>query len=612
MVQLQKIGRVNQLIQQSFLGKWVIIGLSIGIVAGLGATAFYFAIQLVTNVMLVGITGFSPPNPAGEIAAIPSVNPNYLLIPVSTVLGGLIAGIIVYGFAPEAEGHGTDEAIAAFHRKEGKIRKRIPLVKAIASAFTIGSGGSGGREGPTAQIAAGFGSFVGDLFRLTTRDRRIAVAVGIGAGIGSIFKSPFGGAILSGEILYSGGDFEVEALLPGFVASPIGYVIFASFTGFSPIFGNSISYTFTEPRNLLIYAALGIICGLVGRLYTTSFYSVKKFFSNLVLPKFTRPMIGAAISGMIAIFFPQVTGLGYGYLQYLINGNLNLISPNFISLPLLGTLLIIIVAKIVATSFTVGSGGSAGVFAPSLAIGGFIGASVWVVTNMLLPGWIKIPAPVIIVGMVALFAGVGRVPIAVILMVSEMTGTLTLLVPSMVAVVVAYYITGPKYTIYRSQVRTRSESPAHLGDYNIPLLVRIHVVDAMNPNVASFDPSESVRKAYDTILDKGYRDIPIVHSGDLVGLVTMSELLEVPRESMDSVKLETVMNKNPTVAYSDESLREVFNKMTTNRIDLLPVISRESTRLLGVVSFTDAMKAYDRAIGALSKSEPTGKDETRK
>ena len=615
MVQSQRARGLNQIIQQSFLGKWVVIGLLIGIIAGVGATIFYFLIQFVTNTMLGGITGFYPPNPAGETPALTIIHANFFLIPLSTAVGGLIAGIIVYRFAPEAEGHGTDEAIAAFHRKDGKIRRRIPIVKAIASAFTIGSGGSGGREGPTAQIAAGFGSFVGDLLRLTPRDRRIAVAVGIGAGIGSIFKSPFGGAILSGEILYSGGDFEVEALLPGFVASPIGYVIFASLTNFIPIFGNSVTYVFTEPRNLLIYAALGIICGLVGRLWTTTFYSTRRFFSTLRLPRFSRPMIGAAIAGVIAIFFPQVIGLGYGYLQYLINAKTpsdlaSMIYPNFFLLPLLATLVIIVLLKIVATSFTVGSGGSAGVFAPSLVIGGFVGASVWVVTNMLLPGWIPIPAPVIIVGMVALFGGVGRVPIAVILMVSEMTGTLTLLVPSMVAVVVSYFVTGPKFTIYRNQVRTRSESPAHVGEYSVPLLVRIHVVDAMNPNVVSFGPAETVRKAYEAMLDRGYKDIPVADSGKLVGLATMSELLRVPRENMESTKLETVMNKNPTVAYSDETLRDVLNKMTANRIDLLPVVSRESTQLLGILGLTDAMRAYDRAVAAISKSEPTQQDST--
>src|SRR5208337_2612226 len=137
--------------------------------------------------------------------------------------------------------------------------------------------GSGGREGPTAQIAAGFGSFIGGILKLPVRDRRIAVAVGIGAGIGAIFKSPFGGAILAGEILYSGGDFEVDALLPGFIASPVGYVIFASFAGYTPIFGSSIAYAFTQPTSLVFYAILGLLCGLVGRAHTATFYKVKTF-----------------------------------------------------------------------------------------------------------------------------------------------------------------------------------------------------------------------------------------------------------------------------------------------------------------------------------------------
>ena len=188
--------RLQRFLNRSFLGKWAFLGLLIGLVAGFGATVFYFAIQLVTNFFLGGITGYYPPNTAGETPALISVNPHFWLVPLSTALGGLIAGLLIFLFAPEAEGHGTDAAIDAFHNKGGEIRRRFPIVKTIASAFTIGSGGSAGREGPTAQIAAGFGSMIADVFGLSARDRRIALAAGIGAGIGSIFKSPFGGAIL--------------------------------------------------------------------------------------------------------------------------------------------------------------------------------------------------------------------------------------------------------------------------------------------------------------------------------------------------------------------------------------------------------------------------------
>ena len=305
---------LNRGTQQNYLGKWTVVGVLIGVVAGLGATAFYYGIQLFTDLMLGGLTGFVPPNPAGEIQTFSAAHPDFLLIPLVAMAGALAAGVIIFTLAPEAEGHGTDEAISAFHRGDGKIRRRIPFVKAVASVFTLGSGGSGGREGPTAQIGAGFGSFVGDVLGLSVKERRIAVAVGIGAGIGAIFKAPFAGAILSGEILYSGGDLEVEALVPAFIAAPAGYLIFASITGFTPIFGNSIaSYSFTNLTSVPVYMALGLGCGLVGKLYSTTFYSVRSIFSSLALPRFLKPVLGAAVTGVIGIFFPQVLGLGYGF-----------------------------------------------------------------------------------------------------------------------------------------------------------------------------------------------------------------------------------------------------------------------------------------------------------
>ncbi|MGI0080404.1 MAG: chloride channel protein, partial [Nitrososphaerales archaeon] len=575
--------------------KWVLVGGLIGIVAGFGATIFYFAIQLVSNTVLGGITGFYPPNPAGEAAAPLTINPHFLLIPISTAIGGLIAGALIYGLAPEAEGHGTDAAIDAFHNKGGAIRHRAPIVKTIASAFTIGTGGSAGREGPTAQIAAGFGSMVGEIFGLSVRDRRIAVAAGIGAGIGSIFKSPFGGAILSAEILYSGGDIEAAALIPAFIATPLGYVIFGSFTGFTPIFGTSIQYIF-NPLNLVLYALLGFLCAGVGRMYTMSFYSVKKFFDGFKIPRFARPMIGAAIAGVIGIFFPEVLGLGYGFLQFAINGDFNSISVNYVALPLSMILLLLILFKIFATSLTVGSGGSGGVFAPSLAIGGYLGALLWVVMHDFGLNLIPIPAPLVIVGMMALFAGVGRVPIAVILMVSEMTGNLTLLAPSMIAVVISYYFTGSKHTIYHNQVLTRAESPAHRGEYNIPLMTKLFVSDAMNKDVQSLDENDSVEKANQMMLEKGYKGIPIVSGGKVVGIVALSDVQLIPKEKSPATKLKEIMTRNVISIGPNETILEALRKMTANSIGRLPVVDQTTGSLLGIITRTDLFRAYDAAV----------------
>jgi len=290
------------------------------------------------------------------------------MIPVVTTGGGLLCGLIVYGLAPEAEGHGTDAAIEAFHYKRGFIRRRILYVKLVASAITIGSGGSAGREGPTAQIAAGFGSFLGDLLHLDEHDRRIAMAAGIGAGVGAIFKAPFGGALLSAEILYK-RDVESEALFPAFIAAVVGYSIYASWTGWTPIFGRGARFSFTQPVQLIGFVILGIACGLVGHLYPRCLYGVRDLARRLRIPNFTKPAIGGLIVGAIGVFLPQALGMGYGWAQFGINSDFSQVPA--------ALMLGLVFVKIVTTSFTIGSGGSGGVFGPGIVTGGFLGAGLW-------------------------------------------------------------------------------------------------------------------------------------------------------------------------------------------------------------------------------------------
>lgn len=596
-----KSGRFLKYINKNYFTKWVIIGLLIGIVAGFGATIFYLFIALVSNSVLGTITGFHPPSPAGEAASLANIaNPKYYLIPVVTMIGGLIAGLLVYTLAPEAEGHGTDAAIDAFHNKGGVIRKRIPLVKMIASAFTIGTGGSAGREGPTAQIAAGFGSILGDVFKLSASDRRIALAAGIGAGIGSIFKSPFGGAILSAEILYSGPDMDAAALIPAFIATPIGYVIFGSFTGFTPIFGYTAQYSFSHPLDLVVYALLGVLCAGFGRLYTYSFYGVKKLFDELKIPKVVKPMIGAGLAGVIAIFFPQITGLGYGFVQYLINGQYSLIATNYFNIKSLAIVFLLLVfLKIFATSLTVASGGSGGVFAPALVVGGFAGAFLWMVVNYVFPGMFPNAAPLVVIGMMALFGGVGRAPIAVILMVTEMTGSLALIGPAMVAVVISYFFVGPKYTIYQSQVPSRADSPAHRGEYNIPIMSTILVNEAMRTKVATLQPEETVEKAFALMSEMKIRGLPITTPGNqVVGIITMSDVLKVSSEQMKIARLGDIMTKNVITLFPDDTLLEALSKLTTGGFGRLPVIKRESGQLVGILTRTDLFRAYRNKVEA--------------
>ena len=219
------------------LAKWLLVSSAIGIVAGVAAIVFDAAIRWVTEFFLGTVVGYMPPAPAGEGLTVVTTMEHPWRLPLVTTLGGALSGLIVFKLAPEAEGHGTDAAIAAIHHHDGRVRARIPPIKLVASAITIGSGGSAGREGPTAQISAGFGSLLAGWLGLDVADRRIAVAAGIGSGIGAIFRAPLGGALLASEILYI-HDFEVEAIIPALIASIVGYTVFGSYCGFAPMFGN--------------------------------------------------------------------------------------------------------------------------------------------------------------------------------------------------------------------------------------------------------------------------------------------------------------------------------------------------------------------------------------
>ena len=378
----------------SYGRKWLVLGVVIGITAGLGAVVFYEALRATTHLFLGVIAGYTVPTPVGEGGRAASAHlTRPWAIPLVACLGALAGAILVFAIAPEAEGHGTDAAIAAVHHNPRGIRLRTVAVKIVASALTIGSGGSGGREGPTGQISAGFGSFLARLLDLSPADARIAVASGIGSGIGSIFGAPLGGAVLATEIMYR-DDFEVEALLPSFIASIVGYVVFSSVEGFSPLFGNVESYRLTDARQLLWFGLIGILGGLIGLLYAKGFYGIADLFARLPIPRWVRPALGGLIVGCIALAIPEVLGTGYGWIQ---KG----LGQQLLHIPL-WIVLLLPFARIVTTGLSIGSGGSGGIFGPGMVIGAFIGASVWRLFEPIVPSLGHDPAPYVIVGMMSL------------------------------------------------------------------------------------------------------------------------------------------------------------------------------------------------------------------
>ena len=566
---------------RAYFQRWLVIGALIGVVAGVGAILFATAIALCTHWFLGWIVGFTPPDPAGEgITAITPISRLWLL-PVVTTLGGLLTGFIVFTLAPEAEGHGTDAAIEAFHEKGGRIRGRIPLVKMVASAITIGSGGSAGREGPTAQISAGFGSWLADVLHLDDHDRRIAMSAGIGSGIGAIFKAPFGGALLSAEILYK-RDFEADALFPSFVASAVGFVIYGAWVGWTPVFGPGAHYEFTHVASLVGYLILGVCAGLVGLLYPKSLYGIRGLFHRIHIPNHLKPAIGGLLVGLIGLFFPQALGMGYGYVQFGVNSDYTHIAA--------WLMLVLVFVKVLTTSLTIGSGGSGGVFGPGMVIGGFLVGALWAGLHTVAPGLVAgtNAGAFVVVGMGAFFGGIAKAPLAVILMVAEMTGEYALIAPAMLATMVAYVVTG-ETSIYESQVPTRLDSPAHKDDYTLPLLQSLTVRDAMveglSGALAIATPDTPLDQLATVFHERQAVSVPIVEQGQLIGVVSAADLGRIGSQELPTARARQVMSRRVLRAYPDESLYQAWLRMTRSGVRQLAVVNRaEPDRLVGVLT----------------------------
>ena len=578
--------------------KWIPLAIIIGILSGLGAVAFELTLRFVYDVFLFGIAGMREPEPGLRALEYTMHSPDFLRLAVSLALGGLISGVVTWILAPEAGGEGTDAAIEAYHYKEGHVRGRVPFVKLITSSITIGSGGSAGKEGPIAQIGGGLGSILTEVLRLSPKDRRLALAIGMGSGIGAIFKAPFGGALLSSELFYI-SDFEPEALPPAFIASIVSYGVFAWVFGLEPMFViknlGGLLYELNNPFMLTIFAILGLVNGLMGLVYIFTFSAVEEAFRKINVHQAIKPVIGALLVAAIGYFAPHVLGGGYGWLQLLIFEQ-----QKYFPLYLL---LLLPFLKILATSITIGSGGSGGVFAPTLVIGGFTGAVVWEIVRHSVPGFNIPEAPFVILGMMSFLGGAGKVPISVILMVSEMTEGYVLFAPSLISTTIAYVVTGDM-SIFQSQVYNRGESPAHeeskigllrallrkIGRENRILYERRARDIMVKPNVV-FSSSEKVSKVLDVALSTPYRTFPVTdNEGRFLGLVELQDLLIIPESKLDMELCYVNLHRVPVVQ-ADTSLAEIIDIMFEYETDRVIVVDSMG-RLVGLITVKEILKEF--------------------
>jgi CIC family chloride channel protein len=512
-----------------------LLGLAVlvGIVAGIGAIVFYLATRVVEHYALGYLMGYqAAPHPGGEVPLpwLPVFNEPFqpwLLLLIPTV-GGILSGVLVYTFAPEAEGHGTDAVIEAYHQRQGDIRPRVPIVKIVASALTLGTGGSGGREGPIAQIGAGFGSVLGKLLRLRPADRRVLVAAGMGAGIAAIFRAPLAGTIFAAEVLYRSSEFEPEVIIPAGIASVVSYCVFGAYTGWRPLF-TTPDLTFTNPWQLGPYLLLAL------------------FMVLLAMLNHVKPAIGALLTGLIAFVLYYLLGRSQHVLAVLAFGY-SAVQEAITQDAGVSVLLLLCVAlgKIFTTSFTISSGGSGGVFGPSMVIGGSAGGAL----GILLHG----------------------------------------------------FILSDEQSIYSSQVESRSLSPAHQGAYVHQVLAQVRVSQFLIPGqvVPYLHPDDPLDSIITMLGETSYPVLPVVDEKErLLGVVNLEEVHLASRAPslVSLVIAEDLMRSDIRPLTPVDRLDHALELFVENDLLALPIVNDlQERRVLGIVRRFDIASAYLRHV----------------
>ncbi len=610
--QVVKLSRARIQAQVRLLG----LAILVGIVAGVGAIGFYIATRAVEHYALGVVGGYYPePHPGGEpLISWPSSpeHPFYpwllLLIPT---LGGLLSGLLVFTVAPEAEGHGTDAVIAAYHYRQGQIRPRVPLVKIVASALTIGTGGSGGREGPIAQIGAGFGSLLGNLLRLRPADRRVLMAAGMGAGIAAIFRAPLAGTMFAAEVLYRSPEFESEVIIPAGFASVVSYCIFGAYSGWEPLF-TIPDLAFTNPWQLGPYLLLALSMALLAMIYTRSFYAITAIFRRLPIRPHFRPAIGAFLTGVVGVLLYFAVGrqqqvlavlaFGYSAIQDAMTQDVGVSA---------GLLLAVAFGKILTTGLTIGSGGSGGVFGPSIVIGGCGGGALGLLFHHYWPWLVPHPASFVVVGMAGFFAAAAKTPFSTIIMVSEMTGGYRLLLPSLWVCGLSY-ILSDEQSIYSSQVEGRSRSPAHQGSYVRQVLAEVRVKDFLTPgqDVLVLHPNDSLPVVQKRLSAAPIPVLPVVDGDNrLLGMVNLDEAHLASQSPCLTplIVAEDLMRNKIRPLTPDDTLDRALELFVENDLLVLPVVDDlQHCRVMGMVRRFEISGAYVRHLHAPREPEGDG------
>ncbi len=556
------------------------LAIIVGVAGGLGAVIFRLFIKFFHYIFFDVIYGWI------DGPEIYGFKPVLMLLPA---LGGLIVGPIVFKVAPETKGHGVPEVLESIIVRAGRIRARVAAVKIFVSSITIGSGGSAGREGPIAQIGASIASIIGRVVKLDPYDSRLLVACGLAAGIAGTFNAPLGGALFAGEVLLRG--FGLYDAIPLILSAVIGAGTASIFLGQKPSFTIPRTPAWT-PAEIPIYLFHGAVMGFLAFIWVRSFYAIEDLFDKAPVKNYVKPALGGLLTGILIAGLPSygIGGVGYNGVEMALLG---LIPP--LLMLLLG------LAKLLATSFTIGSGGSGGVFAPSLYIGAMLGGALSSVYFSLLPAHILgDPLGYQLAGMAALFAGAAQAPLNVIIMIPEMSGSYSLIPPIMASAGASFIVSWillKGSSIYTIKLLKRGLTIRAFSSYILDL---VKVEDVMTRNVVTIR-SDAPYYVVETMFEEGrYGGYPVIdrRTGKLIGIITRSDLEHARKHLTDETKrlitAKDLGSKKLITVTPDTTVREAYELMLKYNISRLPVVDpSDKTRLVGIITMRDVLKAYE-------------------
>jgi CIC family chloride channel protein len=553
-----------------------VLAVIVGLAGGFGAVGFRYLINFFQTI------AYGSPS---ELLHVVQKLPWYYKLWIPAI-GGMVVGPLVYLLAREAKGHGVPEVMEAVALRGGLIRKRVVLIKTLASAICIGTGGSVGREGPIVQIGSAIGSSIGQMLKVSADRMRTLVGCGAAAGIAATFNAPIAGSMFALEVIL--GDFGLATFSPIVISSVVATAVSRYFLGDTPAFIVP-AYELISAWELPIYMVLGLFCAIVGVTFTRTLYKLEDLFDDFKFPGYLKALIGGLILGAGGLLVPQILGVGYGAID------LALIQKYSWWL-----LLVLVFSKILATSITIGSGGSGGVFAPSLFLGAMAGGFFGTVVHDLFPSVTATPGAYSIVGMGAVVSATTHGPMAAILILFEMTGSYTIILPLMLSCIIGTIAAGQLFreSIYTLKMIRKGINIQAGKEINV--LRSMHVRDVMNSRVETVPESLSLVNMAEKISKSKYNSFPVLNAENrLAGIISFNDYYEAmfDEDLKDIVVAKDLASTDVVTVSSEDDLYTALERISLKDFSTLPVVSPDDPQqLVGIVTRRDIIGAYEKAV----------------